>query len=220
MTYSSSNTGVATITGGQIHIVGAGTTTITASQPGNSSYKAATPVEQTLTVNKANQTITFTAIPAITTGTADFNPGATASSGLAVTYTSSNANVATIVGGMIHIVGAGTTNITASQPGNSNYAAAQDVIQTLTVNQTTAVIDLNADDVMVYPIPANNQISIKIPADKVALIQMISTSGQVVITKKQETTVDIIDVSALVKGFYTIKLTLKDTVITKKAEIR
>ena len=85
-------------------------------------------------ISKANQTITFGAIPTKATTDADFNPGATASSGLTVTYTSSNTSVATIVSGLIHIVGAGTSTITASQTGNSNYNVATSVDQTLTVS--------------------------------------------------------------------------------------
>lgn len=58
ITYTSSNSGVATITtDGKIHITGVGTTTITASQAGNASYTAATPVAQELTVTPAALTI-------------------------------------------------------------------------------------------------------------------------------------------------------------------
>ncbi len=94
----------------------------------------------TLTVTKQTQTITFGALAAKTYGAADYAPGATASSGLTVTYASSNPAVATIVGGNIHIVGAGTTNITASQAGDLNYEAAADVIQPLTVNKATLTV--------------------------------------------------------------------------------
>ncbi len=55
----SDNTTVATVTGNIVHITGAGTAVITASQAGNTNYNAAPDVPQTLTVNKANQTITF-----------------------------------------------------------------------------------------------------------------------------------------------------------------
>jgi gliding motility-associated-like protein len=67
-------------------------------------------------------------------GDTDFPPGASATSGLPVTYTSSNTSVATITaGGNIHIVGAGTTTITALQQGNSTYLPATQVTQTLIV---------------------------------------------------------------------------------------
>lgn len=79
------------------------------------------------------QSITFPALPSKAFGNADFSAGATASSGLAVTYASSDTNVATIVDGNIHIVGAGTATITASQAGDGTYAAAVDVAQVLTV---------------------------------------------------------------------------------------
>lgn len=83
-----------------------------------------------------NQTINFPALAPKMFGDADFNPGATSTSGLPVTYTSSNALVATIVNGNIHIVGAGSALITASQAGNTYYAAANNVSQTLIVSKT------------------------------------------------------------------------------------
>ncbi|MBJ6751675.1 Lcl domain-containing protein [Geomonas anaerohicana] len=74
-----------------------------------------------LTVLKANQTIVFPAIATRSVRDPDFDPGANASSGLAVTYTSSDGTVATISVGMIHIVGGGTAAITAWQAGDANY---------------------------------------------------------------------------------------------------
>ena len=76
-----------------------------------------------------NQTINFNALPSKKVGEADFSPGAIASSGLAVTYTSSNTNVATIVGNKIHIVGSGACRITASQAGDNSYSLASSVSQ-------------------------------------------------------------------------------------------
>ena len=144
VSYSSSNTAVATILSNQIHIVGGGTSTITASQAGSTSYNAATSVTQTLTVNKQSQTITFGALPTKLVSDADFSPGATASSALMVTFTSSNSAVATIVSNQIHIVGSGTSTITASQAGNTNYNAATSVTQTLTVNKQNQTITFGA----------------------------------------------------------------------------
>lgn len=87
------------------------------------------------------QSINFS-LSAKALGTPDFDPGATATSGLTVTYASSNPTVATIVAGKIHIVGVGSATITASQSGNNRYLAAPDATQTLTVTSaTTAVYD-------------------------------------------------------------------------------
>jgi hypothetical protein len=60
ITFTSSNTAVAAIAGNNIRIVGAGTTTITASQAGNDLFFPAPNVSQTLTVNKAPLTIRVT----------------------------------------------------------------------------------------------------------------------------------------------------------------
>jgi hypothetical protein len=136
MTYSSSNTGVATANNNVLIFHATGTSDITARQAGTANWAPARYV-RTLTVAMGDQTITFNVLPAKTTGDPDFNPGATASSGLPVSYSSDNTGVSTIAGGMIHIVGAGTAVITASQPGDANYNAATDVLQTLTVDIPT-----------------------------------------------------------------------------------
>jgi len=81
----------------------------------------------------ATQSITFPALASLAVGAADRAPGATASSGLTVTYVSSNTSVATIVAGKIHAVAAGTSNITASQAGNGSYAAAPSVVRSITI---------------------------------------------------------------------------------------
>ncbi|TRX03699.1 LamG-like jellyroll fold domain-containing protein [Flavobacterium gawalongense] len=133
VTYTSSDESVASIVNGKIHILAAGTSTITASQAGNDVYAPAPAQTQVLTVVKQAQTINFAAIGTKLLGDADFDPSATASSGLAVTYTSSNGSVASIVNGKVHILGTGTATITASQAGNNVYAAAPLQTQVLTV---------------------------------------------------------------------------------------
>ena len=126
--YSSSNTAVATVaSNGTVTITGVGSSTITASQSGNVNYNAASDETQSLTVNKANQTITFAPLTDKLITDIPFALTATASSGLSVTYTSSNTAVATVSGNTVTIVGAGSTIITASQAGNANYNAASDV---------------------------------------------------------------------------------------------
>lgn len=57
ITYTSSNPGVATVSGNTITITGAGTTTITAMQAGSDGFFPAPNVARTLTVNKANLTV-------------------------------------------------------------------------------------------------------------------------------------------------------------------
>ncbi len=78
------------------------------------------------------QSITFNPLANVVYGDS-FNPTATASSGLGVSYTSSNPNVADVSNGVIFAYGAGTTEITATQQGNGTYMPAIPVVQTLTV---------------------------------------------------------------------------------------
>jgi hypothetical protein len=214
VTYSSSNTAVATVSGSTLTIVGAGSVTITANQSGDATYASATPVDQflivnpiTLTVanaavndkfydggvgatitgslvgvinsdavtfvgvgnfsdpNAANgisvtasslligaqsgnylisqptgltgnilpaiQTIAFTVAPMVTgdpaqtlTSTSNFAPHTP-------TYTSSNTAVATIAGNVLTVVGAGTTDITVTNPGDANNAAGSTTVSLL-----------------------------------------------------------------------------------------
>jgi len=85
---------------------------------------------------KVSQTITFGLDPATAkVGDAARTLIATSSSGLPVTLTSSDSNVATITSGnTLNFVGAGTTTLTATQTGEGNYEAALPVSVILTVS--------------------------------------------------------------------------------------
>jgi hypothetical protein len=109
----------------------------------NANYNTTT-TNVSVTVNQANQTITFGALANKTTADAPFSLTATASSSLTVSYSSSNTAVATVAGSTVTIVGAGQTTITASQAGDGNYNAATSVDQTLTVTQKIAGWDFNS----------------------------------------------------------------------------
>jgi uncharacterized protein YjdB len=120
--YTSSNLSVATISGNTITIVGAGTSTITATQAGTPNYTQGQ-ITTTFQVNQSFPTITNFSIQSKIIGDAPFtiNQPTTNSSGL-FSYTSSNLSVATISGNTITIVGIGSSTITATQEGTTNYA--------------------------------------------------------------------------------------------------
>lgn len=61
LTYTSATPDVCSIVANQVHILAAGACTITASQSGNDNYFAATPVTQTVTIDKAPIAITASA---------------------------------------------------------------------------------------------------------------------------------------------------------------
>jgi hypothetical protein len=139
ITYTSSNTAVATIDGTTITIVAAGTSTITASQASTTNYTSAT-TTATLTVSKATTALTNFAVGTKMFGDASFNLVApTTNSNGVITYTSSNTAVATVSGNVVTIVGVGTSTITASQATNTNFLAAT-TTSTLTVNKGTTVL--------------------------------------------------------------------------------
>lgn len=89
----------------------------------------------------ADQTITFNEPAAVTYGDASFNLNATSTSGLTVTYTSSDENVATVSGNTVTITGAGTTTITALQAGDSTHNPAPPVEQQLVVNKKALTVN-------------------------------------------------------------------------------
>jgi hypothetical protein len=143
VSYTSSNLAVATVTGNTLKIVGAGTADITASQGGNSVYSPAPDVKQVLIVDKNSQTITFGTLSPRTFGGGSFAISAMSSSLLPVTFTVAS-GPATIANNQVTLTGAGDVVIKASQAGNANYLAANDVTQTFTVSKATQIITFGA----------------------------------------------------------------------------
>jgi GH35 family endo-1,4-beta-xylanase len=138
--YTSSNHNVAVVRDGMILITGVGTTEITAHQDGNRNFHPAAPVSQTLQVGQGSQDIIMEPGLEVTFGGDWHGDPATATSGLPVTYASSNHDVAIIENGIIRVTGAGMAQITASQEGNENWKAATPVTVTLTVLKSSQTI--------------------------------------------------------------------------------
>ncbi len=165
VSFASSNHKVAVVSDGKVRITGAGSCDIMAFQGGDTLFLPAEMVTQKLTVGKGNQVITFPELAPRLTGTPDVSPGAAASSGLTCTYVSSNPAVAAIVDGKIRVLGAGTVNITARQPGNIHYNPAAEVSRELVVSINTGLnIPLSDKDLQIFPNPASENVNIKISA--------------------------------------------------------
>lgn len=124
--------GPALINSNIVTLVGGGTVTVVAWQPGDADYNEAATVQQSFTVTQVPQTITFSALSPQKYGDAPFSISATASSGLPVSF-SLLSGPAQLSGNIVTLTNAGTVTIQASQPGNSIYAAASNVIQSLVV---------------------------------------------------------------------------------------
>ena len=147
ITYSSSNTSVATIdpSGNFITLVGAGDVSFNATQAETAQYTSATKTSNTLTVARATSTLSassFQVASSKTFGDASFSFSVLPTSNntsVAITYSSSNTNVATVdaSGTTITLVGAGDVSFNATQPQTNQYNAATKTSNTLTVARAT-----------------------------------------------------------------------------------
>jgi hypothetical protein len=151
---------------------GSGTCTVKYDQAGDANYNPAPQVSETVNAAKADQAINFGSLPSKTYGDADFAVGATSSSGLPVSFSALGS--CTFVLGQVHLTGAATCTITASQAGNDNYNAADAVPQSFTI--TAKAITVKADDkAKVYGSP-DPALTVSVPAG--ALEQGDSLSGE------------------------------------------
>lgn len=100
----------------------------------------------TLTVNKANQTITFGAQAPRTFSATPFaiSPLATTTSGLTITYTSTTPTICTVSGTTVTMVTVGTCTIAANQPGDANFNAATQQTQGIVISQAAQTITFGA----------------------------------------------------------------------------
>lgn len=91
-------------------------------------------------IMKLYQTITFPPLPNnLSVDSPAYDPQATATSGLTVTYTSSNPDVAIIIDNKIKVVSIGETEITAYQYGNEDYFPAEPVTRPLSTVLNSSV---------------------------------------------------------------------------------
>jgi len=131
---ASNTPSICTMSGSTVTMLALGACSITATQPGNSSYTAAIPVTQTFNVIQgSSQLISFGAISTQGAGTTPLAISAIASSGLAVIFTSKTASVCAVSRNAVTMLAVGTCSIIASQPGNATWSAAPPVTQTFTV---------------------------------------------------------------------------------------
>jgi hypothetical protein len=126
---------------------GSGTCAVKYDQAGDANYNAAPQVTDTVNVAKVNQTINFGSLGSKTYGDPDFAVGATSSSGLPASFSALGS--CTLVLGQVHLTGAGTCTITASQAGNDNFNAADAVPQEFTIARATLKLAAN-DATKVY----------------------------------------------------------------------
>jgi len=123
-----------------VTFVSEGTCRIDGNQAGNDIWAPAF-AQQSITVNRRNQTITFTSInpSPVHVGYPDYTVQATATSGLAVTFSLDAASSGcTLSAGVVHYTTAGICRVNANQAGNTVWAPAAQVQQAITVTVNPA----------------------------------------------------------------------------------
>ena len=140
---------VCKVSGSSVSLIGAGTCTVEAEQPGNGDYERAPRAQQSFGVVAApaaptHQSIAFTtSAPALAiVGGPIYSVAATASSGLAVSFgaSPSSAGICTVSGAVVAFVGEGTCIVLAHQLGDDLYLAAPTAHQSFLVDRAPQAV--------------------------------------------------------------------------------
>ena len=124
--------GDCTIAGSTVQILGAGTCTLEAHQPGDSSFLAAPIVDLEFPIRRADQTLDFPDVAnTVVYGPTEVPLFATASSGLPIYYAASGP--CDVVGSTLRVFDSGVCSVTAMQGGGRNFNAAPNVTRTVSV---------------------------------------------------------------------------------------
>ena len=130
-----------TISGSTVSYGGAaGTCVIDANQAGNGGYLATAQSQQSFSIAKALQSITFTSSAPSNAGVGGgtYTPTASSSSGLTVQFSldgTSSIGSCTVLAGTVSLAGVGTCIVDADQAGNADYQAAPQVQESFTIAQ-------------------------------------------------------------------------------------
>jgi hypothetical protein len=136
LTYSYVSGPCAFVSGSTFSSSGAGTCKVRADGEASANYNAAF-AEQDVTIDKADQTITFSSSEPVDAfvGGPVYTPAASSTSGLSVTFSidAAASSVCSISGGDVSFQSIGTCIVNANQAGNTDYNAAPQVQQSFAV---------------------------------------------------------------------------------------
>jgi len=128
---------------GKIAIVGGGTCSVTLSQSGNTMYFAAQNIVKTIAIERAPQTITWSAPASVRVGES-LALGGTSSSGGVLSFASLTPNSCGVAGTNLIPFRRGVCRIQASMPATSNYLRAVPVVADIDVNPATQAVGITA----------------------------------------------------------------------------
>ncbi len=141
VSFSSGTPAACSVTGPTVSFVGVGTCTITANQTGGPEYDPSPQAQQSFAVAKGEQAITFTssAPGSATVAGQSYEVTATASSGLAVAFSSRTLAVCSLTASTVSFIAPGTCTIEAHQAGDSNYDPAPEAQQSFAVKRAQVI---------------------------------------------------------------------------------
>lgn len=217
ITYSSNTDTIAMIVnGGKAKMTGAGTAVITASQPGNEEFNAAIPVVRNLVGGMVFQNVTFdppTEFEGPVGSEIPLSEYASTDSGLPITFTTDNENVAkiTVDGKKLVLVSTGSINLTAVQKGSDDYhQGGSSVFVHITIgNGGTTGLEDEAHQLIAYPNPTEGPLTIQLPQWYTGKAQatVVNSLGVSLNGVSQQAGRDIkLDMSALPKGIYMVRI--------------
>jgi hypothetical protein len=131
-----------TVSSFDINAISPGTCVVAANQAGNSNYAAAPELQRTFVVDKFQQYVGFGAAPNLTIGSsAQLNvlgtsPAADIGSQKAIVVTSSTPSICTVTDYIVTAMTAGDCVLVASQAGDTNYTAALQATQVISIGKT------------------------------------------------------------------------------------
>ena len=207
--YTSSDERIISVNGSTATVHTSGEVTITAYQHGDDNFEPAGEVSRVLQVIKDTQTISFSFPNADDLRiNQEITMEAQASSGLEVSYLSSNPDVISIDGNQATVESPGNTVITASQEGNDLYNPAETVAVEVSIDEDAIVTGVNELTEFIYaPNPTDGLLTVTWQNPSITTLSIISLNGQenvieADVTGKSTATFDLSQVKA---GLYVLK---------------
>jgi hypothetical protein len=174
--------GPAILDGNSLTLTGGGTVTLAANQSGNANFLPAPEASASFEVlTPKNQAITFASLSAIPYAKDPVPLGATSESGLPVTFSVVDTNIATVSGTNLILRGVGTTTVIATQSGNFSGGGDIDVSQFwFPATPVTNTLIVSKGNQTLPPFPFIPPISSTLPFSLNSLTNMSASSGLIV----------------------------------------
>lgn len=176
----------------------------------------------TLTINKAEQTITFDAIANVLNSNGPISITATSSAGLPVTLTRITGPI-TVAGSTVTLTGEiGDAAIEATQAGTANYNAAAAVTRTFTIAQDPV---LSVDDalnahVQAYPVPAKGYLIVSTGTYSMQSVSLTDAFGRTVYVSNPNSKEHSINTSNFAQGVYVLRVVSEKGIISRRIQVR